>query len=1623
MKEIAATLTNNPIERPEGIDETYLYPLLHDGEAVQSVLGLLVAGWKGYLAESAKKTGKYAVNLLDRKDPDRSLFMPDEDYLADLGENIGSIENSARVQVRREGKGFTLSFPILAMHKEDYKNNTLSPTSLSNLAKTFPATGDTGSAMVSHSSPESYQHFYELLTKVIPKASQAQFFNPAEPIDIFIPVDVTKEHIGYTPKLEAQFVSAETLRAAEKYIKGYRLIGPPIPSRHQYLGELSVTHDDEETRYTPTSIKDVVNKGDYATWVAMNREVFVYADLHLPEDFAKFVGQSHNPSPSMIFVWFMAWMRYWVGDSANAHVEAVRPMSSIRDENLHRPNKPKVNKDGLMISPDGYIYYIPTVDNVDLYEQAFHEFVERDGGVFTLADMRSTVKPTKKLPANKLIYTDWENNKIAYSNSDGLVNILNLDGYQPVTSTQARNFLDLPIMKVQQRTRVKHLASVLTYTLRNRVPERQITDMSEETRRGLVALNVSSHQVGGAYVNGEVGPFMATLDKSVKVLGEMYAQAPNSVPALFRDYADTYGHELQDVKFHNLFDFAPIKWIGNALQGAFQAVSPSLVLAEHASEHDQEAIVNFIESRYPLSGMEELGTLIALVKYGTNYPKIVSYDLARRRQYLEPVIPGYDWQPKPLPYVAENRALMPHQARIDGILTLNKPDWTILDVDAGGGKTGIGLRYIITLLEGKDVKRACITCPSFLVKNYIEENVYFYDGRINMIVISTDTLNTYGEDGLRTMIENSPPNTILLTDFGFLSNHHRNRVVFYGSGEVTINLNAEFLTTLGIDYMIVDESHGLRNEESNKSQAARKLALTMDKKAIATGTFINNQISDTAGQFALFDPSVFGNKQDFIDEFAEVIVGGKVVKWKDNAEAEIRKRIGVQSCLISARRKEWGAMLPHLRESIIPIYQDELNPDWVAAYQAILEETIEAIKANKSLVKQLQDDNVDELDLAGALNPYLARLEMFMTAPGSDPLGAKVLKGDASIGPKVKVVAQIVDEHVTDPEAKDGKILIITNYHASADALYNNLPAHLKSKFIRYHAENKDRDISKFKRDPDIIGMIGVEDSLGTGHNFQFCSRIVRIETKWNPGDLEQANARIWRPDPKNIGSEARTVFIDWVVVDRTIDVCKFARLISKVISKVKFDEADNPKYDDLEALPIIKMNLDTIRSLNSITKHLAAYHQEYTTYKNIYNKEMKEFREKHKDTFKFKPIENSGEPLPGGAMMRHVTYVPEMHLPDTKQLGIVRYSDYVDSHAGENQGIVDFDTVGKYVHTEFGDGKIIGMSGSTLKVKLKDGTIIKSINKLKTFIIPDKKTYDADGDTIRDRMAHLIGVPMKKAKKKKEVPVEEAPKPVQKVKRLKTVEEPVEEKPKKAKKQEEEAPKLRTLKPKKAPPAPKVKKKPEVDAELEFFVEVAYDQVTLGTYKDEADEDEAAVGVLESLGFKDTGAYSFAIIKTRKHLVNFLEVLQSKFVVKPDFLERLEDLQAFFNKGPKNAFNARSALKAMDVRNFWRMKRNKAGANEVRPYAVVLNHELHIAFALSSNQPANRKVARQVRVPGVKWDSSDGDYIKFLPNKGAVTSTLSELSKAGITVANLKDVKKVLSELKLHTPAKKEEE
>lgn len=1567
--EVISSLTDNLVEKSKDVDQ-YL-AVLNNKKTVQALMWLLTTNWNSLLGEKAHEVGHYSVNVAGVTH-DRSpltSFM-DNKAMDKYMDGMGTAENAAKVQVRKSGKGFLLSIPVSASIMgggQGFGGFNLAPTSVATRAKLFPTQGGPDDPILPHSpSEEQYKQYYEFLKALVPSDKWKSFINPQEAVDFFVPFNVAKENVGFKPSKEAGWLPEAATIQMGKWVKGYRLVGEPVQTDLDW-------------------VQDPIEK---AVKTAQARIVHVFGELEMPQDVAQFVAQSKTPKASDIFIWLMAWMKYWVG-STGGKVDAVRSLSSIKHDNKEQ-HKPRVNADGLMISPEGYIYYIPTVDNVDEYEQAFEEFVDHDG-VFTLAHVGGE-KPKKLLPSQRVVYTDWKNNKLAYSDSIGMLQVLDLDGWQPVNPTQARNLLDLPVLNTT-RTKVKYLLGHLRYTIVHQSPiERK--RWPEGNSEALVQLGIQPYTLSAPFEAGDVLQYCAKVGVFAAGVSEQIKSSPNYLKEGGNDIYDQYGPGLKDLGLHDLMTFPAFKWIADALESVFDTF--------HGASSTEEQHLKFIEQRAVVNGMSELGLLIALVRYGKHgaYQNVVKQDQEKRKPYTHAERPGYEWEPKPVHYLAEDRALLPHQCRIDGIFVKNRPEWTILGADAGGGKTGMGLRYVNQLMDDHLVKRPLIAMPGQLIKNYIEENVYFYNGKFNMVVLNSNSMAVYGEDGLAQLVENAPPNTIFLTDFAFLSNHHRNRTVYYGAGSITTNLNVAFLLNCGIDFLGVDESHQLRNQKANKTIAARKLALGIKYKMLMTGTFINNNLGDTAGQYALLDPSLFGNRGDFVDEFGDVVHGEKVITWKEDAEKKIKERIGSQCMLIEAKRKEWGAALPHLVENLFVVKFEEVNQEWYACYKAILETTLEEIKKNKALVSQMEEDEVDEIDLASALNPYLQRLEAFMVAPNADPLASKLLKGEQIVGPKVKATVEIVHEHLQ--EQNKGKILVFTNQHVEADAVYNGLPPELKKRFIRYHAETKDRDLARFKKDPQFIGLIGVEDSLGTGLNLQHASRLIRLNTRWNPGDLEQANARLWRPNPKEPESaRAKEVVIDTVIVDFTIDVTKFSRLVSKILSKTKFDEANNPKYDDLESLPIIKMNLETIQNANSVEKHLGAYIEEYSKYKAIYTNELHEWKERYKDTFKLKSIPSKGD-MPGGLMMRTIPYIPEMFLPATEHLGIVRYSDYVDAHAPADMedGIKDYDTTGKWVHTEFGDGEILSHTDERMKVRLVDGTMIKGLRKIKTFIIPGGKPKTP----IKHQLAAHLELQL--GNKKTQVT------PDKFVSKRNGKEEPEEEEKPKKKLFEPRPAKIEKVKPE------KVKKtKPEPEGfDVSINVESVMDQLAI-TVPLEGLDDEVKE-ILESMGYRDSGPYSFANFKTKQQLAKWLDKAQEEFEINPRFLRKLTNAQKFYNKN--QAFNASSAMSKIDMTNFWRMKSNKAGKNEIRPYPAVLDGEFHIVLSNSTLQPANRRVPKVVRIPGVTWHPTEGEMIKFFNNKTQLVEAVKKLIANGIHPSDMDEVKQSIKDVRIHSPSAK---
>ena len=111
------------------------------------------------------------------------------------------------------------------------------------------------------------------------------------------------------------------------------------------------------------------------------------------------------------------------------------------------------------------------------------------------------------------------------------------------------------------------------------------------------------------------------------------------------------------------------------------------------------------------------------------------------------------------------------------------------------------------------------------------------------------------------------------------------------------------------------------------------------------------------------------------------------------------------------------------------------------------------------------------------------------------------------------------------------------------------------------------------ENDPNKSIIIAIENSLNTGFNFQMANRLIRVESVWTSGDLEQAESRINRPDPDNLDPESRSdINFDWILVNETVDVTKMARLIARLVHTQKFS-AVGSKYElDYKNIPNIPL-------------------------------------------------------------------------------------------------------------------------------------------------------------------------------------------------------------------------------------------------------------------------------------------------------------------------------------------------------------------------------------------------------------------------------------------------------------------
>ena len=500
---------------------------------------------------------------------------------------------------------------------------------------------------------------------------------------------------------------------------------------------------------------------------------------------------------------------------------------------------------------------------------------------------------------------------------------------------------------------------------------------------------------------------------------------------------------------------------------------------------------------------------------------------------------------------------------------------------------------LLAVQQGR-VKRPMIVVPNSTLVQQYNEILDYTDGALNIIVINSDTLRLrpYARtrmidmeetepafERFERMVTSAPPNTILLTSYEFL--RRMKEPPLNEKGQHIVGAEPRFFTydffieRLGIDMVTLDESHKIKNDASSTAQSIYGLAEAPIRR-IATGTMLPNSVMDVWAQVNWLDPSIFGSKEDFTSRYADVEhsrVGtkGKTKKrvvWTKDGLKRLRTDL-TNVGGISARRSHWIHLLP---EKKLQVHVVTLPKEQRAEYNKILQQIVDDFQNDPDLwdkyVKWMESTDEDDTGEFGALLQKLIKVDIFLSAPEVSGF-LRDLGGEAAVSPKVPAIAKIIEKHFA--KENPGKVLVFVRFTDAAKHILENLEPLLPPGITAayYDASHKDV-IPLFKREgkaPHVL--VCVDQSIRTGMNLQVASRIIRADLDWSAGENEQSYARAFRAGQK------RNVNIDIIVVDRSLETIKLARVIWKlhVIRQV------TSNFEDSTTLHPIRANIETMTS------------------------------------------------------------------------------------------------------------------------------------------------------------------------------------------------------------------------------------------------------------------------------------------------------------------------------------------------------------------------------------------------------------------------------------------------------------
>jgi len=283
------------------------------------------------------------------------------------------------------------------------------------------------------------------------------------------------------------------------------------------------------------------------------------------------------------------------------------------------------------------------------------------------------------------------------------------------------------------------------------------------------------------------------------------------------------------------------------------------------------------------------------------------------------------------------------------------------------------------------------------------------------------------------------------------------------------------LSTAGLQVIICDEAHYLKEAKARRTAAAKLLIKQASHVLLLTGTPVLNRPKELFPLLNMVAPDAWPNFFQFAKRYCNarqetiwVRGGGTKLVWNFDGASNLAELHGaVQPFMVRRLKADVLKELPAKRRVVVPI---ELTPSAQKQYRSVLAESQAAIRADESNA--------------------LAQLE--------------ALK-QAAVAAKLPAAIDWIRDFI------ESEKLIVFGIHKSVvDAL---LEAFLAAVKVDGTTSQNQRQaaVDKFQSDPDCRLFVGNIQAAGVGLTLTAASNVAFLEYPWTPALVQQAEDRAHR--------------------------------------------------------------------------------------------------------------------------------------------------------------------------------------------------------------------------------------------------------------------------------------------------------------------------------------------------------------------------------------------------------------------------------------------------------------------------------------------------------------------------------